>query len=93
MNITKELEAKIAAAEALEDVVKICAEAGIEVTEEMLKAELEKQKNGELDEAALENVSGGLVGLVALGAAAAVVGIWAATRNNHGGGRGGRISK
>ena len=57
--ITPELEEKIKGAETLEDLVKVCAEAGVEVTKEQLEAELAKMESDELDENALDDVAGG----------------------------------
>ena len=58
--LTPELEEKIKNAESLDEVVKVCAEEGVEVTKEELEAVLSQLENTELDENALDDVSGGL---------------------------------
>lgn len=86
--ITPELEEKIKGAETLDDLVKVCTEAGVEVTKEQLEAELAKTENDELDENALDDVAGGVsVFRLALGA---VVVIWKkvySVKRSKGGGR------
>lgn len=72
--ITPELEEKIKDAETLEDLVKVCAEAGVEVTKEQLEAELAKMESDELDENALDDVAGGVV--IAPAIAIAIIGTW-----------------
>ncbi|MBQ6999499.1 MAG: Nif11-like leader peptide family RiPP precursor [Oscillospiraceae bacterium] len=72
--ITPELEEKIKGAETLEDLVKVCAEAGVEVTKEQLETELAKAESEELDENALDDVAGGSAVLVS--AAIAIIGTW-----------------
>ena len=58
--ITEELEAKLAAAESLDEVVKACAEEGIEITLEQLEAAIAGiTQDGELTEDTLDNVAGG----------------------------------
>ena len=88
--ITPELEEKIKSAETLEDLVKVCAEAGVEVTKEQLEAELAKAESDELDENALDDVAGG-VSVLRLALGAAVV-IWrkvyTVKRSKGGGGSG-----
>lgn len=54
------LVSKLNEAETAEDVIKICAEAGYEVTEEQLKA-LAVEENEELSEDALDHVAGGVI--------------------------------
>lgn len=78
--ISKELEAKLQNAETLEDVQKVFAEEGIEVTMEQLEAELAKAKNGELDENALDNVAGGTILPVIIGGGVA---LWWYLRNRR----------
>lgn len=56
-NLEKELEEKIANAQSEEELLGILAEAGINTTLEELRAAV--TADGELDEAALDNVSGG----------------------------------
>lgn len=58
-NISDSLKEKLAKAENLEEVVKACAEEGVEVTLEELKAAEASQKD-ELNEDDLDNVAGGL---------------------------------
>lgn len=65
--ISKALEEKIKAAETLEDVVKACAEEGIEVTREQLEAGLAQTEGGELSENALDKVSGGIFPIISPG--------------------------
>lgn len=63
--ITEELEAKLAAAESLEEVVKACAEEGIEITLEQLEAAIARiPQEGELTEDTLDNVAGGASSLL-----------------------------
>ena len=57
--ISKELEGKIQQAETLEDIIQACAEEGIQVTKEQLKAAMMPESDGELTEDMLDNVSGG----------------------------------
>lgn len=57
LNLEKELEEKIANAQSEEELLNILAEAGISTTLEELRAAV--SADGELDEAALDNVSGG----------------------------------
>lgn len=83
MEISKELEAKIQQADSVEDVVQVCAEAGIAVTkEQLLAADLPE---GELDENALDLVSGGVS---VLGGAVALL-IWGIYKAGKGSGGGG----
>ena len=58
-NISDSLKEKLAKAENLEEVVKACAEEGVEVTLEVLKAAEASQKD-ELNEDDLDNVAGGV---------------------------------
>ena len=58
LNLEKELEEKIANAQSEEELLGILAEAGINTTLEELRAAA--TADGELDEAALDNVSGGI---------------------------------
>ena len=55
--LEKELEEKIANAQSEEELLKILTDAGIDISLEKLRAAV--SANGELDEAALDNVSGG----------------------------------
>ena len=57
-NIPEELKAKIEAAETLEEVAKLCTEAGYEVTVEELEAAV-NAPGDELSEGDLDNVAGG----------------------------------
>lgn len=59
--LTKELEEQISAAKSLDDVVKLCTDAGIPVTKEQLEATALPEADGELTEEALDAVSGGSV--------------------------------
>lgn len=59
--LTKELEEQISAAKSLDDVVRLCADTGIPVTKEQLKAAALPEVDGELTEEALDAVSGGSV--------------------------------
>jgi len=69
-NISDSLKEKIAQAETLEEVAKICNESGIEVTAEELKA-VEASENSELNEDELDNVAGGCAAAaIAIGIAA-----------------------
>lgn len=86
-NIPDSLKEKIENAETLEEVAKLCSEAGYEVTMEDLKA-VEAADNSELSEDDLDNVAGGLVilnpatiavGVVAVGAYA----IWSYARRRR----------
>lgn len=88
MEISKELEGKIRQAETVEDVVRVCADAGIDVTKEQLLAA--DMPEGELDETALDLVSGGSV----LGAVAWLIwGFYKNSRNrSSGSGAGGACS-
>lgn len=65
--ITEELEAKLAAAESLEEVVKACTEEGIEITLEQLEAAIAGiPQEGELTEDTLDNVAGGASSLLSI---------------------------
>ena len=54
------LVSKLNEAETAEDVIKVCAEAGYEITEEQLKV-LAAEENEELNEEALDYVAGGAI--------------------------------
>lgn len=56
-----ELQAKLDSAESLDDVVRLCEEAGIAVSKEQLEAMDVPMADGELTEEALDAVSGGSV--------------------------------
>lgn len=56
-----ELQAKLDGAESLDDVVRLCEEAGIAVSREQLEAMDVPMADGELTEEALDAVSGGSV--------------------------------
>lgn len=58
-NISDSLKEKLAKAETMEEVVKACAEEGLEVTLEDLKAAQASDKE-ELNEEDLDNVAGGV---------------------------------
>lgn len=59
MTISAALEEKLRGAESLDEVVQVCAEAGIPVTKEQLECPAVSGPDGELSEDALDNVSGG----------------------------------
>ena len=64
--ITQEMEDKLKQAQTVEEVVEILAAEGIEVSAEELKAVLEGpvvDENGQISEAALDNVTGGALWL------------------------------
>ena len=73
MNFPEDLKKKLEAAESLEEVAKLCCEAGYEVTVDELKA-AEASCSEELSEDDLDNVAGGglltaiTVGMIAIGA-------------------------
>lgn len=52
----------LSSAKSLEEVASLLRENGLDVTEKDLEALAEKQNEGELDENALEDVSGGMLG-------------------------------
>lgn len=56
-----ELQAKLDSAESLDDVVRLCEEAGIAVSKEQLEAMDVPMADGELSEETLDAVSGGSV--------------------------------
>lgn len=56
-----ELQAKLDGAESLDDVVRVCEEAGIAVSKEQLEAMDVPMADGELTEETLDAVSGGSV--------------------------------
>lgn len=61
--MSEALEAKLTAAQTMEDVIKAFAEEGIEVTREQLEEALRQYQageNGELGEDALDAVAGGI---------------------------------
>lgn len=57
--LTRELEEQLSAAKSLEDMVKICTDAGIPITKEQLKAAALPDTHEELTEEELDAVSGG----------------------------------
>ena len=59
MTISAALEEKLRGAESLDEVVQVCAEAGVPVTKEQLECPAVSGPDGELSEDALDNVSGG----------------------------------
>lgn len=59
--INSELQAKLDGAESLDDVARICEEAGIAVSKEQLEAMDVPMADGELSEETLDAVSGGSV--------------------------------
>lgn len=73
------LKAKLAEAETLEDVVKVCAKEGLEVTLEQLQAAEATQKD-EFDEDDLDNVAGGL-SLLGPIIGVGIYALWQAIRN------------
>ena len=58
MELSETLKAKLDRAQSPEEVIRICAEEGIQITMEQLM-EPEAPLNAELDEEALDNVAGG----------------------------------
>lgn len=58
-HMSPELEAKLDGAQTLDDVVRICAEEGITVSREQLEAIDMAAPGGELNEDALDAISGG----------------------------------
>lgn len=79
MELSETLKAKLADAETLEDVAKICAEEGVEVTLEQLKA-AEATHKDELNEEDLDNVAGGLVSLLGPAIGAGLYTLWIVLR-------------
>ncbi|MCI6956988.1 MAG: hypothetical protein SPI15_01970 [Candidatus Faecousia sp.] len=59
MMISEALEERLRNAATPEEAVRACAEAGIPITAEQLKPPVPSGPDGELSEAALDNVSGG----------------------------------
>lgn len=59
IQISPELEEKIRNAETVDEVIRACAEEGIQVTKEQLETGLMPESEGELIEDMLDNVSGG----------------------------------
>ena len=59
MELTPELEAKVKAAESLEEVVEILKAEGMDVTKEDLIKAMEAEEKDELSEDDLEDVAGG----------------------------------
>lgn len=57
--IQERLEEKLKNAASLDEAIQMCAEEGITVTKEQLEAVLSPEPDGELNEEALDNVSGG----------------------------------
>lgn len=57
--IQERLEEKLKNAASLDEAIQMCAEEGITVTKEQLEAVLSPELDGELNEEALDNVSGG----------------------------------
>ena len=84
----KEFSEKLALTETTEEVIDVFAEYGVTITEEELEAALAsvKSNGNELDEAALENVSGGIYGAVITGLIALGdrLGTWKWWRNKLG---------
>lgn len=64
--LSKAAEAKLEAAETLEEMVKILAEEGVEITVEQLSATMDAN-DGELNENDLDNVAGGCPPFVVVG--------------------------
>ena len=60
------LVSKLTEAETTDDVIRLCAEAGYEVTEEQLKT-LVAEADGELNEDALDDVAGGIGVIIPIG--------------------------
>lgn len=59
--LSKAAEAKLEAAETLDEMVQILAEEGVEISKEELIAAMDEPE-GELNENDLDNVAGGLIG-------------------------------
>lgn len=59
--IQERLEEKLKNAASLDEAIQACAEEGITVTKEQLEAVLSPDPEGELNEEALDNVSGGVI--------------------------------
>lgn len=72
----EEFTEKLKQTESMEEAIKLFAEYGVEVTEEDLKNLMAAVPEGELDEAALENVSGGFIGFVIAAAIILLVTAW-----------------
>lgn len=87
IKISAELEEKIQNAASIAEVAQICNDAGIHITKEQLENEMIPEKDGELNEVMLDNVSGG--GIVRF--AFKIVSIFCGGRSN-GDGSGGRFS-
>lgn len=81
MELTEALKTKLEKAETLDDVVKACAEEGIEVTREQLEA-AEVAKESELNEDDLDAVSGGIIA-PAIALAIAIYAIWRYSRSRR----------
>lgn len=80
MDNMEALERKLNEAETAEEVIRICADAGYEITEKQLK-NLVAEGDEELNEADLEYISGGASKTLAL-AKAAMIGIRTIVRKN-----------
>lgn len=84
----KEFSEKLALTETTKEVIDVFAEYGVTITEDELEAALAsvKSNGNELDEAALENVSGGIYGAVITGLIAIGdrLGTWKWWRNKLG---------
>lgn len=84
----KDFSEKLALTETTEEVIDVFAEYGVTITEDELEAALAsvKSNGNELDEAALENVSGGIYGAVITGLIALGdrLGTWKWWRNKLG---------
>lgn len=81
IEITDALKAKIENAETLDDVVKACAEEGIEVTKEQLETAADSMDD-ELNADDLDNVNGG-VALFATAVAVAITYYWYKTHKRR----------
>ena len=79
--ISDSLKAKLDNAETMDDVVRVCAEEGIEVTKEQLEAAAASMDD-ELNEDDLDNVNGG-VALFAIAVAVAITYYWYKTRKRR----------
>lgn len=80
--ISDSLKAKLDTAETMDEVVRVCAEEGIEVTKEQLEAAAASM-DGELTEGDLDNVNGGALGMLAIAVAIAIACYWYRTHNRR----------
>lgn len=79
--ISDSLKAKLDTAETMDEVVRVCAEEGIEVTKEQLEAAA--AMDGELTEGDLDSVNGGALGMLAIAVAIAIACYWYRIHNRR----------